>query len=106
MPTPLKNALEKYGPLKPLPQTPHLEEDLEEVLRSEASIELIMEDNARPKKQKRKPGGWQSPVKKVRKSLALWMKMGSWWYSYCLRLCLCAEYGTQGLKHARHALCH
>ena len=29
-PTPFKNALEKYGPLKPLPQTPHLEEDLKE----------------------------------------------------------------------------
>jgi myb-related protein len=70
-PTPFKNALEKYGPLKPLPQTPHLEEDLKEVLRSEAGIELIMEDNARPEKQKRKPGGRRSPVKKVRKSLAL-----------------------------------
>jgi hypothetical protein len=29
---------------------------LKEVLRSEAGIELIMEDNARPEKQKRKPG--------------------------------------------------
>ncbi|NWQ83032.1 MYBB protein, partial [Columbina picui] len=35
-PTPFKNALEKYGPIRPLPQTPHLEEDLKEVLRSEA----------------------------------------------------------------------
>uniref|UniRef100_A0A2K5QL09 MYB proto-oncogene like 2 n=1 Tax=Cebus imitator TaxID=2715852 RepID=A0A2K5QL09_CEBIM len=70
-PTPFKNALEKYGPLKPLPQTPHLEEDLKEVLRSEAGIELIIEDDIRPDKQKRKPGVRRSPVKKVRKSLAL-----------------------------------
>ncbi|XP_021491992.1 myb-related protein B [Meriones unguiculatus] len=70
-PTPFKNALEKYGPLKPLPQTPHLEEDLKEVLRSEAGIELIIEDDVRPEKQKRKPGLRRSPVKKVRKSLAL-----------------------------------
>lgn len=70
-PTPFKNALEKYGPLKPLPQTPHLEEDLKEVLRSEAGIELIIEDDMRPEKQKRKPGLRRSPIKKVRKSLAL-----------------------------------
>ncbi|XP_051000911.1 myb-related protein B isoform X2 [Acomys russatus] len=69
-PTPFKNALEKYGPLKPLPQTPHLEEDLKEVLRSEAGIELIIEDDVRPEKQKKKSGR-RSPVKKVRKSLAL-----------------------------------
>ncbi|XP_007936653.1 myb-related protein B [Orycteropus afer afer] len=70
-PTPFKNALEKYGPLKPLPQTPHLEEDLKEVLRSEAGIELIIEDDVRPERQKRKPGLRRSPIKKVRKSLAL-----------------------------------
>ncbi|XP_052040152.1 myb-related protein B isoform X1 [Apodemus sylvaticus] len=70
-PTPFKNALEQYGPLKPLPQTPHLEEDLKEVLRSEAGIELIIEDDMRPEKQKRKPGLRRSPIKKVRKSLAL-----------------------------------
>ncbi|XP_058143107.1 myb-related protein B [Dasypus novemcinctus] len=70
-PTPFKNALEKYGPLKPLPQTPHLEEDLKEVLRSEAGIELVIEDDVRPEKQKRKPGVRRSPIKKVRKSLAL-----------------------------------
>lgn len=50
----------------PQPQTPHLEEDLKEVLRSEAGIELIIEDEARPEKQKRKAGvsgrwGWRSP---------------------------------------------
>ncbi|XP_005392553.1 PREDICTED: myb-related protein B [Chinchilla lanigera] len=70
-PTPFKNALEKYGPLKPLPQTPHLEEDLKEVLRSEAGIELVVEDEGRPEKQTRKPGLRRSPIKKVRKSLAL-----------------------------------
>ncbi|XP_044517507.1 myb-related protein B isoform X2 [Gracilinanus agilis] len=70
-PTPFKNALEKYGPLKPLPQTPHLEEDLKEVLRTEAGIELIIEDDIKPEKQKRKQGLHRSPIKKVRKSLAL-----------------------------------
>ncbi|XP_006839348.1 PREDICTED: myb-related protein B isoform X2 [Chrysochloris asiatica] len=70
-PTPFKNALEKYGPLKPLPQTPHLEEDLKEVLRLEAGIELIIEDDVRLEKQKRKPGLRRTPIKKVRKSLAL-----------------------------------
>ncbi|NXS13864.1 MYBB protein, partial [Neodrepanis coruscans] len=70
-PTPFKNALEKYGPIRPLPQTPHLEEDLKEVLRSEAGIELIIEDEVKPEKQKRKQGLRRSPIKKVRKSLAL-----------------------------------
>lgn len=54
------------APPHPQPQTPHLEEDLKEVLRSEAGIELIIEDEARPEKQKRKAGvsgqwGWRSP---------------------------------------------
>ncbi|XP_030389092.1 myb-related protein B isoform X2 [Gopherus evgoodei] len=70
-PTPFKNALEKYGAMRPLPQTPHLEEDLKEVLRSEAGIELIIEDDVKPDKQKRKQGLHRSPIKKVRKSLAL-----------------------------------
>ncbi|XP_008117286.1 myb-related protein B [Anolis carolinensis] len=70
-PTPFKNALEKYGPMKPLPQTPNLEEDLKEVLRSETGIELIIEDDVNPEKQKRKQGLHRSPIKKVRKSLAL-----------------------------------
>ncbi|KAE8576532.1 hypothetical protein XENTR_v10004226 [Xenopus tropicalis] len=67
-PTPFKNALEKFGSLKPLPQTPHLEEDLKEVLRSESGIELIIVDEPKLERQKRKP---HSPIKKVRKSLAL-----------------------------------
>ncbi|XP_043946073.1 myb-related protein B isoform X2 [Protopterus annectens] len=68
-PTPFKNALEKYGPMKPLPQTPHLEEDLKEVLRSEAGIELLIDD-VKPEPIKRK-FGHRTPMKKVRKSLAL-----------------------------------
>nr|XP_056700848.1 myb-related protein B [Euleptes europaea] len=70
-PTPFKNALEKYGPLRPLPPTPSLEEDLKEVLRSEAGIELIIEDDVKAERQKRKQGLHRSPMKKVRKSLAL-----------------------------------
>ncbi|XP_068080246.2 v-myb avian myeloblastosis viral oncogene homolog-like 2b isoform X1 [Danio rerio] len=68
-PTPFKNAMEKYGPLRPLPPTPNLEEDLKEVLRSEAGIELIVEDEA-PAEKKRKQV-YRPPMKKVRKSLAL-----------------------------------
>ncbi|XP_063816356.1 myb-related protein B isoform X2 [Pseudophryne corroboree] len=70
-PTPFKNALEKFGSLKPLPPTPHLEEDLKEVLRSESGIELIIVDETNHERQKRKPGHSHSPIKKVRKSLAL-----------------------------------
>ncbi len=40
-----------FGSLKP--QTPHLEEDLKEVLRSEAGIELMVEDET-PTEKKRK----------------------------------------------------
>ncbi|XP_051532537.1 v-myb avian myeloblastosis viral oncogene homolog-like 2b isoform X2 [Myxocyprinus asiaticus] len=68
-PTPFKNAMEKYGPLRPLPPTPNLEEDLKEVLRSEAGIELIVEDET-PSEKKCKQAH-RPPMKKVRKSLAL-----------------------------------
>ncbi|XP_016088374.1 myb-related protein B [Sinocyclocheilus grahami] len=68
-PTPFKNALEKYGPLRPLPPTPNLAEDLKEVLRSEAGIELIVEDET-PTEKKRKQV-YRPLMKKVRKSLAL-----------------------------------
>ncbi|XP_026076574.1 myb-related protein B [Carassius auratus] len=68
-PTPFKNALEKYGPLRPLPPTPNLEEDLKEMLRNEAGIELIVEDET-PAEKKRKQVH-RPPMKKVRKSLAL-----------------------------------
>uniref|UniRef100_H3BI98 MYB proto-onco like 2 n=1 Tax=Latimeria chalumnae TaxID=7897 RepID=H3BI98_LATCH len=69
-PTPFKNALEKYGPMKPLPPTPHLEEDLQEVLRSEAGIELLIEDETQSE-QKREQAQHRPPMKKVRKSLAM-----------------------------------
>ncbi|XP_072259823.1 myb-related protein B [Pyxicephalus adspersus] len=69
-PTPFKNALEKFGS-RPLPPTPHLEEDLKEVLRSESGIELIIVDEPNHDRPKRKPGHSHSPIKKVRKSLAL-----------------------------------
>ncbi|MBN3322607.1 MYBB protein, partial [Atractosteus spatula] len=51
------------------PPTPSLEEDLKEVLRSEAGIELTAEDKT-PQEQRRKQGH-RPPMKKVRKSLAL-----------------------------------
>ncbi|XP_027010595.1 v-myb avian myeloblastosis viral oncogene homolog-like 2b isoform X2 [Tachysurus fulvidraco] len=68
-PTPFKNALEKYGTIRLLPPTPNLEEDLKEVLRSEAGIELIVKDES-PAEQKPKVPH-RPPMKKVRKSLAL-----------------------------------
>lgn len=68
-PTPFKNAMEKYGPLRPLPPTPNLEEDLKEVLRSEAGIELIVEDETPTEKRRKQV--YRPPMKKVRKSLAL-----------------------------------
>lgn len=77
------------------PQTPHLEEDLKEVLRSEAGIELIIEDDVKPEKQKRKQGvswlciqyqllscpvllrsildGFSHPAVDARMFLALWL---------------------------------
>lgn len=38
------------------PQTPNLEEDLKEVLWSETGMELIIEDDVKPEKQRRKQG--------------------------------------------------
>ncbi|XP_056108495.1 v-myb avian myeloblastosis viral oncogene homolog-like 2b [Rhinichthys klamathensis goyatoka] len=67
-PTPFKNAMEKYGPLRPLPPTPNME-DLKEVLRSEAGIELIVEDETPTEKRRKQV--YRPPMKKVRKSLAL-----------------------------------
>lgn len=59
-PCPIAGCGASRGPPCPQPQTPHLEEDLKEVLRSEAGLELIVEDEVRPEKQKRKAGvsGW------------------------------------------------
>lgn len=47
---------EPQAALSAQPQTPHLEEDLQEVLRCEAGIELGGEEDLRPEKQKRKAG--------------------------------------------------
>ncbi|KAJ3603265.1 hypothetical protein NHX12_031007 [Muraenolepis orangiensis] len=65
-PTPFKNAMEKYGPLQILPQTPSLEDDLNEVILREAGIELIRSPPEPRRKSLHRP-----PMKKVRKSLAL-----------------------------------
>ena len=70
IPTPFKNAPERHGPLKPLPQTPHLEEDLKEVLLSEAGIKLTIEEEVRLEKQWRKAGMRQAPS---RKSASPWL---------------------------------
>lgn len=68
-PTPFKNAMEKYGPLQPLPQTPHLEEDLKEVLLREAGIVLTVSGQTPPEQRRKQVH--RPPMKKVRKSLAL-----------------------------------
>uniref|UniRef100_A0A8C6T7M9 V-myb avian myeloblastosis viral oncogene homolog-like 2b n=1 Tax=Neogobius melanostomus TaxID=47308 RepID=A0A8C6T7M9_9GOBI len=68
-PTPFKNAMEKYGPLQPLPQTPNLEDDINEVILRDAGIELAVVCST-PPEQRRKTAHRQ-PMKKVRKSLAL-----------------------------------
>ncbi|XP_028301742.1 v-myb avian myeloblastosis viral oncogene homolog-like 2b isoform X1 [Gouania willdenowi] len=68
-PTPFKNALEKYGALLPLPQTPNREEDINEVILRDSEIDLVVV-RCTPPEQKRKT--WhRPPMKKVRKSLAL-----------------------------------
>lgn len=67
-PTPFKNAMEKYGPLQPLPQTPNLEDDINEVILRDAGINLVI--SSTPPEQRRKTLH-RPPMKKVRKSLAL-----------------------------------
>ncbi|XP_040926853.1 v-myb avian myeloblastosis viral oncogene homolog-like 2b isoform X2 [Betta splendens] len=67
-PTPFKNAMEKYGPLQPLPQTPNLEDDINEVILKDAGIDLVVRST--PPEQRRKTMH-RPPMKKVRKSLAL-----------------------------------
>ncbi|KAF3855751.1 hypothetical protein F7725_016474 [Dissostichus mawsoni] len=62
-PTPFKNAMEKYGPLQPLPQTPNLEDDINEVILRDAGIDFVS-SRSTPPEQRRK-------TMKVRKSLAL-----------------------------------
>ncbi|XP_077583129.1 v-myb avian myeloblastosis viral oncogene homolog-like 2b [Stigmatopora nigra] len=67
-PTPFKNAMEKYGPLQPLPQTPNLEEDINEVILRDGGIDLAVEN---PVREQRRKTLHRPPLKKVRKSLAL-----------------------------------
>ncbi|MED6238103.1 hypothetical protein ATANTOWER_008972 [Ataeniobius toweri] len=68
-PTPFKNAMEKYGPLQPLPQTPNLEDDINDVILRDVGINLVVVQ-ATPPDQRRKTTH-RPPMKKVRKSLAL-----------------------------------
>ncbi|XP_041837583.1 v-myb avian myeloblastosis viral oncogene homolog-like 2b isoform X2 [Melanotaenia boesemani] len=67
-PTPFKNAMEKYGPLKPLPQTPNLEDDINEVILRDTGMDLALVRST-PPEQRHKTH--RPPMKKVRKSLAL-----------------------------------
>ncbi|XP_033934995.1 v-myb avian myeloblastosis viral oncogene homolog-like 2b [Pseudochaenichthys georgianus] len=68
-PTPFKNAMEKYGPLQPLPQTPNLEDDINEVILRDAGVDFAS-SRSTPPEQRRKTMH-RAPMKKVRKSLAL-----------------------------------
>ncbi|XP_034023390.1 v-myb avian myeloblastosis viral oncogene homolog-like 2b isoform X2 [Thalassophryne amazonica] len=68
-PTPFKDAMEKYGPLQPLPQTPNLEDDINEVILRDTETELGVVTST-PPGQRRKTVH-RLPMKKVRKSLAL-----------------------------------
>lgn len=68
-PTPFKNAMEKYGSLQPLPQTPNLEADINEVILKESGISLEVGGHTPPGKRHRLFNC--RPMKKVRKSLAL-----------------------------------
>uniref|UniRef100_A0A8C9ZBJ4 V-myb avian myeloblastosis viral oncogene homolog-like 2b n=1 Tax=Sander lucioperca TaxID=283035 RepID=A0A8C9ZBJ4_SANLU len=68
-PTPFKNAMEKYGPLQPLPQTPNLEDDINEVILRDSGIDLVVVRSTPP--EQRRKTMHRPPMKKVRKSLAL-----------------------------------
>ncbi|XP_074500494.1 v-myb avian myeloblastosis viral oncogene homolog-like 2b [Sebastes fasciatus] len=68
-PTPFKNAMEKYGPLQPLPQTPNLEDDINEVILRDGGIDLVVVRTTTP--EQRRKTMHRPPMKKVRKSLAL-----------------------------------
>ncbi|XP_073324780.1 v-myb avian myeloblastosis viral oncogene homolog-like 2b isoform X4 [Pagrus major] len=68
-PTPFKNAMEKYGPLQPLPQTPNLEDDINEVILRDSGIDLVVVRSTPP--EQRRKTMHRAPMKKVRKSLAL-----------------------------------
>ncbi|XP_061731564.1 v-myb avian myeloblastosis viral oncogene homolog-like 2b isoform X1 [Nerophis ophidion] len=68
-PTPFKNAMEKYGPLQPLPQTPNLEDDINEVILRDVGMDLTVQLPTVP--EQRRKAMHRPPMKKVRKSLAL-----------------------------------
>uniref|UniRef100_A0A3Q3WEZ5 Uncharacterized protein n=1 Tax=Mola mola TaxID=94237 RepID=A0A3Q3WEZ5_MOLML len=68
-PTPFKSAMEKYGPLQPLPQTPNLEDDINEVILRDTGIGLVVIRSTSP--EQRRKMMHRPPMKKVRKSLAL-----------------------------------
>ncbi|XP_045932372.1 v-myb avian myeloblastosis viral oncogene homolog-like 2b [Micropterus dolomieu] len=68
-PTPFKNAMEKYGTLRPLPQTPNLEDDINEVILRDGGIDLVVVRSTPP--EQRRKTMHRPPMKKVRKSLAL-----------------------------------
>ncbi|CAJ1051806.1 v-myb avian myeloblastosis viral oncogene homolog-like 2b [Xyrichtys novacula] len=68
-PTPFKNAMEKYGPLQPLPQTPNLEDDINEVILRDSGLDLVALRSTPP--EQRRKTMLRPPMKKVRKSLAL-----------------------------------
>uniref|UniRef100_A0A8C6PBB3 MYB proto-onco like 2 n=1 Tax=Nothobranchius furzeri TaxID=105023 RepID=A0A8C6PBB3_NOTFU len=68
-PTPFKNAMEKYGALHPLPQTPNLENDINEVILRDAGINVVVMRSTPP--EQRRKTAHRPPMKKVRKSLAL-----------------------------------
>ncbi|XP_056886921.1 v-myb avian myeloblastosis viral oncogene homolog-like 2b isoform X2 [Takifugu flavidus] len=74
-PTPFKSAMEKYGPLHPLPQTPNLEEDINEVILRDTGVDLVLVCSTPP--EQRRKTMHRPPMKKVRKSLALDVMDGS-----------------------------
>ncbi|XP_015243546.1 PREDICTED: myb-related protein B [Cyprinodon variegatus] len=71
-PTPFKNAMEKYGPLQPLPQTPNLEDDINEVILRDAGVTSLVIQETPPDPRRKTMN--RPPMNKVRKSLALDVK--------------------------------
>lgn len=74
-PTPFKSAMEKYGPLQPLPQSPNLEDDINEVILRDTGVDLVLVCSTPP--EQRRKTTHRPPMKKVRKSLALDVVDGS-----------------------------
>uniref|UniRef100_H3CPG3 V-myb avian myeloblastosis viral oncogene homolog-like 2b n=1 Tax=Tetraodon nigroviridis TaxID=99883 RepID=H3CPG3_TETNG len=74
-PTPFKSAMEKYGPLQPLSQSPNLEDDIKEVILRDTGVDLVLVRSTPP--EQRRKTMHRPPMKKVRKSLALDVVDGS-----------------------------